>query len=227
MDFPEYMLQRAFRCSFGDSQGTCFTIDYKDRQYIVTAQHLVESIDGPAKIQIWQEERWKNCPINLVGHCQGDIDISVLAAKKQLSPQHRLSLGPAKLMLGQDAYILGFPDGLGSEAGELNHKFPFPFVKKAVMSALDYEPSIYFLDSYITGGFSGSPVVCLPREMQDGDCSVVAVVSGHKFEQQPVFVGNEPSSFHVRQNTGIAVCYDIRYAVDLIDQNPIGFNLRD
>lgn len=225
MDIPNYILQRAFRCSFEDSQGTCFTIDYENRQYIVTAKHLVESIHDTAIIQIWQDERWKPCPVNLVGHCQGSIDISVLAAQRQHSPKHCLPLGPSNLMLGQDAYILGFPHGLGSETGELNHNFPFPFVKRAVMSALEQEPSRYFLDSYITGGFSGSPVVCFPREILDGDCSIVAVVSGHLDEVAPVFHGDQPSS--VKRNTGIAVCYDIRYALALIRQNPIGFNLRE
>ena len=92
------------------------------------------------------------------------------------------------------------------------------------MSALDHEPSIYFLDSYVTGGFSGSPVICLPREGQDRDCSILAVVSAYTLEA-PVSLGDEPSVYHVERNAGIAECYDIKYAVDLIHQNPIGFEL--
>ena len=219
LDIPEDILRRAFRCSIGGSHGTCFTVDYNNRQYIVTAQHLAREVRGSATILIQQEQRLKRCSVNLVGHCKGNVDISVLAAETQLSPQHRVSFGPSGLMLGQDVYILGYPHGIGSEAGELNHHFPIPFVKKAVMSAINHEPSVYLLDSYLTGGFSGSPVVRLPREMQDEDCSIFAVVAERLDEEHPVS--------HAKQNAGIAVCYDIRYAIDLIDQNPIGFNLRD
>ena len=140
-------------------------------------------------------------------------------------------------MLGQDVYVLGYPHGIGSETGELNYTRSLPFVKRAVMSAWNDAPSIYWLDSYVTDGFSGSPVISFPPEMRDSDCSVFAIVSGYRFVPDPVLVddkemsvemsvGDEPSPVYVKQNTGIAACYDIKYALELIHHNPIGCELQ-
>ena len=38
-------------------------------------------------------------------------------------------------------------------------------------------------------------------------------------------MGDTQTPFGYRENTGIIIAYDIAYAVDLIRQNPIGFEL--
>ena len=48
--------QRTFQFAFGESQGTCFTVDHDNRQYIVTARHLVDRITNTAKIKIGHEQ---------------------------------------------------------------------------------------------------------------------------------------------------------------------------
>ena len=219
MIIPESILRRTFQCFFGGLQGTCFTADYNNRQYIVTARHNVEGITDSTTIQIMHKQGWRDYSVDLVGHHENDIDISVLAAKQKLPDMSPVRLTTTGMILGQDVHLLGFPYQLGSDLGE----FPLPLIKKGVFAG--YVEGIHLLDGYVTSGFSGGPVVFFPGEDQDKDCSICAVISGYRHEKLAVFDGDERSHLRVKSNAGIVVCYDIRYAVDLIRQNPIGFNL--
>ena len=228
MSVTSNVLQRTFQFAFGESLfGTCFTIDYDNRQYIVTARHIVEPITDAATIRIKHEKFWKECPVNLVGHGEGEVDISVLAARIQVSPQHPLPPTSAGLVLGQDVYFLGFPYGLASEVGEVNRNFPLPLVKKATLSALDSKTSPFLLDGHNNPGFSGGPIVFSEMGKPANQLSVAGVISGYRFNMEPVYLENKRTPFQVEYNTGIIFAYGIRHAVDLICQNPIGFNLED
>ena len=187
MIIPESILRRTFQCSLGNLQGTCFTVDYNDQQYIVTARHNVEGIADSATIQIMHRQGWRDYSVDLVGHREDDIDISVLAANQKLPAMSPVRLTTTGMILGQDVHLLGFPYQLGSELGE----FPLPLIKKGVFSG--YVEGIHLLDGYVTSGFSGGPVVFFPGEDQDKDCSVCAVISGYRRETLAVFDGNERS----------------------------------
>jgi len=122
------VIQRTFHISIENSTGTCFTIDVDGKQYLVTAKHLVEQIKNTAKIRIYHENQWKDLQVTLVGHCEGNIDISVMAAGFQLSPTFELEPTSGGMIYGQDVYFLGFPYGMAGQVGELNRDFPLPFV---------------------------------------------------------------------------------------------------
>ncbi len=226
-DSYHYILGRTFQISCGTSTGTCFTIDVEDRQYIVTARHVVESVTD--HIKILRDETWKNLSIKLVGHGEGDIDISVLATDLQLSPAYPWPTTMDRIGLAQDVYFLGFPYGLANDAGHLNRNFHAALVKKGILSAIWTDNGIrkLLLDGHNNPGFSGGPVVFQPLENQYKKLELVVagVVSGYRFEQSPVYMGDTQTPFGYRENTGIIIAYDIAYAVDLIRQNPIGFEL--
>ena len=219
------VLQRTFQFLFCGSQGTCFTIDLENRQYIVTAKHLVESITDYASLDIKYEETWKKLEVNLVEHCTGDVDISVLHAEMQLSPTLPLPASCDGLTLGQDLYFLGFPYGMASEVGEINRNFPLPLVKKATLSALQSESQPFLLDGHNNPGFSGGPVVFSHTENKSGGFSVAAVISGYQWEVTPVYMRDEKTPLEYKSNTGIIIAYPVEHAVDLIGQNPIGFKI--
>ena len=227
MSITTNILRRTFQFSFGEDQGTCFTIDYDNRQYIVTARHLVKPITDSATIRIKHEKIWKDCPVDLVGHGEGEVDISVLAAGIQISPQYPLPPTSAGLTLGQDVYFLGFPYGLTSEIGELNRNFPLPLVKKATMSAMDFNPNLFLLDGHNNRGFSGGPVVFSEVGKPGAQLSVAGVISGYHSRMEPVYLEDKRTTLEFKYNTGIILAYGIKHAVDLISQNPIGFNLED
>jgi len=227
MSITTNILRRTFQFTFGKEQGTCFTIDRDNRQYIVTARHLVEPLTDSATIRIKHEQIWKDCSVNLVGHGEGEVDISVLAAGIQISPKYPLHPNAAGLALGQDVYFLGFPYGLTSEVGELNQNYPFPFVKKATMSAMDFNPNRIFLDGHNNPGFSGGPVVFSEVGKPTNPLSVAGVISGYRFRMEQVYLEGKPTALEFRYNTGIILVYGINHAVDLISQNPIGFKLEE
>jgi hypothetical protein len=157
-----------------------------------------------------------------VGHASGDVDISVLALGFQLSPTRPLTPTGAGIGFGQDVYFLGFPYNLFTDIGANNRDFPVPFIKKAIVSSITKvgDAEVTFLDGHNNPGFSGGPVVFVPPGQRD--FRVAAVISGYRFEREPVFVGDQPTNLAYRYNTGIIIAYGIRHAVDLAQSNPIG-----
>ena len=222
------ILQRTFKIKSTD-EGTCFTIDVDNRQYIVTARHIVEGIFGQSTVKIMQDKKWKNLQVTLVGHSKGTVDISVLAAEVQISPTHPLSTTTTGIYLGQDVYFLGFPYELTNEAGKKNMNFPLPLVKKGIVSMFEFNENIILLDGHNNPGFSGGPVVFHPKS-HSYDLSVAGVVAGYRFDREPVYKNQEqeqkgkPLGYY-KANTGIIVTYEIKHALKLIRQNPIGLQL--
>ena len=136
---PSNALQRTFRIKYENNTGTCFTIDWLGKQYIVTARHIVEGIPESSIVSIYHDNEWKDLQVVRVGLGAPGFDVAVLAASLQLSPTHPLAPTANSLFLGQDVYFLGFPYGLHIEVGpDLNRSFPMPLVKKAIVSAFDF-----------------------------------------------------------------------------------------
>ena len=225
MPITNDVIFRTFQITFGEKQGTCFAVDYENRQYIVTARHLVETITDSATIYITHEKVRKACSVDLVGHCEGEVDISVLTANIRLAPPHPLPPSSNDILLGQDVFFLGFPYGLTSEIAALNRNFPVPLIKKAIVSALESETMPFLLDGHNNPGFSGGPVVYSGG--QANEFSVAGVISGFHPRDEPVFLEGKRTLLEYEYNTGIIIAYGIKYATELIRQNPIGFELGD
>jgi hypothetical protein len=102
-----------------------------------------------------------------------------------------------------------------------------PFIKKGVLSSIDRDQAgtrVLYLDGNNNPGFSGGPVV-FPLNEDRKKFRVAAVVSGYRFDPQPVFINDQPTRLVSRHNTGIIISYDISHAIDLIRVNPVGFLL--
>ncbi|MBI5455199.1 MAG: trypsin-like peptidase domain-containing protein [Deltaproteobacteria bacterium] len=216
--------QRVFCISIGDSIGTCFTIEVGGKQYIITAKHVAEKIGE--EVRIFHDNQWKTINMDLIGHCEDEIDISVLTSKIQLSPVYDLQPTMAGLVWGQDVYFLGFPYGMSGEMGEFNRAFPLPFVKKAIVSCVNFKKGsiVCYLDGHNNPGFSGGPVVF--KEPNKNNYKVASVISGFRYEMEPIYdKENNAMSLGYKYNTGIIVSYGIKHAIDLIIKNPIGYKI--
>ncbi len=216
------VIQRTFHIKYNDAVATCFTIDVDNKQYIVTAKHVIEGFPDFGVIELFKDSVWIELPAKLVGHCSGSIDISVLALDRQISPSFPLEPTSSGLAYGQDVYFLGFPHMMRGEAYADNNGFPFPFVKKAIVSWIAYENGIQtcYLDGHNNPGFSGGPVV-FERYGEEG-LKVCAVISAYRYSRDPVYQGENAIPYEVRSNTGIIISYGIQHAVALIRENPIG-----
>ena len=217
------VIHRVFRISIGDQAGTAFAIDIADRQYLVTARHIAGGLAGTSDIGLFQNGSWEALTVTVVGHAPDDIDVSVLAPSRRLTPPNPLPL-PADsdgLIYGQDAHFLGFPYDILTKFIFGTDGFPLPLVKRATVSAFDQ--GAFLLDGHNNPGFSGGPVV-FKRHGQP-DFRVAAVISGFQAVEEPVLKpGNETDLFY-RYNTGIIVAHNIKAATDLIDANSIGLEL--
>lgn len=218
-------IQRTVHIRFGKQIATAFFIDIDQRQYLVTAKHVVPDLSGEATIFILHNnDCWREVNVRLVGHAPGEADISVLALPYRIAGADlTLPADAAGVFVGQEVFFLGFPFGLFGEMGAANNDYPLPFIKRATVSCFEHNQNglhRIFLDGNNNPGFSGGPVVfAFPgtREFR-----VAAVISGYRYENQPVFHGTESLPLSTRHNTGIIFSYGIGYATSLVQQNPIG-----
>jgi S1-C subfamily serine protease len=218
---------RVFQIKVGESTGTCFTVDIDQKQYIVTARHVIDGWHPGDTIQIFHENQWKRIDLSLVGRCEGEVDIAVLSAPIQISPTLALLATAGGIIWGQDVYFLGFPYGWYGDIGEMNRNFPMPFVKKAILSCTFMQNNgvqHFFLDGHNNPGFSGGPVVF--KESNKNEFKVAAVISGYRYTNEPIFAGEAQVPLAYRYNTGIIISYGIKHAVDLIESNPIGLPIK-
>lgn len=223
MSVTSNILQRTFRIGHGDSTGTCFTVDMDNRRYLVTARHVVETISDGGIVRIEHGGEWKSVPVDLVGHGKDDVDISVLSPHAIFGGQHPLAVKSADLQLAEEVYFLGFPYGIGFDAGEINDGFPMPLVKRAIVSALPPRPEPLLLDGHNNPGFSGGPVV---RRWREGVQAVVGVVSAFSSENPKVIdeAGN-PGPYSYSVNTGIVHAFNSLEVKEIIAAHPIGIAL--
>jgi hypothetical protein len=228
------------------SKGTSFTIDVDNRQYLVTAKHLVAGLKSDDRIEIFKDDKWLPIKVKVL-RCEDPIDIAVLIPTEELTVTFPLEPTMEGIVYGQDVFFVGFPYGQFFTRGL---EYPIAFARKAIVSALNSDNGLIkiFLDGQNNPGFSGGPIVFRDPNRREGYKVAVVIV---EFTGEPVPVlkpikiqskdikpedrangrivmrndqtfklvetGNE-----VMLNTGIAIGHGISHAVDLIRKNPIG-----
>ncbi len=107
----------------------------------------------------------------------------------------------------------------------MNRDFPIPFVKKAIVSCMMFENDmqIFFLDGHNNPGFSGGPVIF--KEPNSNGFKVASVISGYRYAKEPIYQNGAAVPLELRANTGIVISYGIKHAIDLIESNPVGFQI--
>jgi Trypsin-like peptidase domain len=219
------VIQRVFWIRYASATGTMFSIDVDGRQYLVTAQHVIEGAAGTFEIEMFHDGEWKFFIVELVGHSPTG-DVSVMTARLQVNAR-ALAVEPssAGLAYGQDVYFLGFPLGLHGET-QINNGFPFPFIKRATVSMLDTTNSpVLMLDGINNPGFSGGPVAFMPYGSHTW--RIAGVISGYRYQDQPVYAGSTATELSHQVNTGLIEAEPILRATELINGRPIGFVLPD
>lgn len=213
------VIHRVFMIRWRDQVGTAFAIDIEERQYLITARHIVTSLVGSDTVELFGNGTWNAFPIRLIGHAAADVDISVLAGDHVIVPPNLpLEATSQGVIYGQDLHFLGFPYGMVGNYFFGAGGYPLPLVKRATLS--HFQRSVYLLDGHNNPGFSGGPVVFVPSGGKD--YKVAAVVSGFRAIEEPVFAGGQLTPFVYRYNTGIIVSHSIDVAVELIRDNPTG-----
>src|SRR4051794_34918800 len=125
---------RVFRICLGGDVGTGFAIEVDERQYIITAKHLLLSRKSISSFEVDHDGKFHTLSCKLVGFGKQNSDIVILSASQQLAPLLPAPTSKNGLVWSQDVYFLGFPYNMAIPLGELNSHFPFPLVKKAILS---------------------------------------------------------------------------------------------
>ncbi len=212
---PSNILQRTFHIAHNGEAGTAFTIEVSDLQYIVTAAHVVKALQPNSHLSVMHCGQWLTVDIGEVWVSPTGADIALISPKKQLSPAHSILVGSASsFYLSQQIYFLGFPYGLRLDLGPANNDFPLPFVKTGIVSSFTSAGSgsqIVFCDGHNNPGFSGGPIVTVGR---DDQVHVIAVVSGYRYNNDPVLLNGAETGLTYRANTGLVIGYGLKEIVE-------------
>jgi S1-C subfamily serine protease len=165
-------LSRVYQIRFNGETATTFLLDYQDRQYFVTARHVMESVkDGAtASVELVGPtiKEWKSYPVTVLLGKDKCVDVAILVPmEKKLSPAEPIPY-PYIYALGQEAYFLGFPYGLYTSSAGAGTA-GFALIKHAYVSARvscaaispggDKDEEFILLDGFNNPGFSGGPIV--------------------------------------------------------------------
>lgn len=231
------VIARVFQIKWRNLLGTAFAIDHNDKQYLITAQHVVEGIAQTDKIEIHHEQQWKQINTRLVGSGADDFDVTVLSCAECLAPPLILEASANGIAHGQPLHFLGFPFGWRWQTKVItDHKFPTPFVKAGILSGATDDFSHLIIDGYGNKGFSGGPVVFQPEGPFSHELRVAGVVSrlpvtplNPIVNKKNCIITNEDNAplGYVQENPGFIEAVTINQVIDMIDANPIGFPLAD
>jgi S1-C subfamily serine protease len=217
---------RVFHVRYNDATGTAFTVDREGKQYLVSARHVFEGIGQSEMIEVEQGGSWKTLEVNLIGVPSSSADVIVLSPSLRLSPAYPLPIVKSDMTLGQEVYFLGFPFNLYTEVGAINQNFPVPLIKRACLSGSlgnNGEDRIWLLDGINNPGFSGGPVLFRKLgENMNGELMVMGIISGYRFQEEPIYANGKPLPINAKSNTGIIYAFDAEIAINIIDSNPNG-----
>ena len=226
------VLYRVLRLRHAGATGSAFTIEVDRKQYLITARHLLKDFKG--EIELWIGGRWSKRKARAIYPSKATVDIAALDLGGPITVTFPLEPSSGGLTLGQQAFFLGYPHGLGSSVSVADLPPGFgeiPFLKSGIVSALDERDSnawIIYLDGQNNPGFSGGPIVFW--HVPSKSFRVAGVVRGYRNEALPVLkkkdLGDPAAKAHndlyTRANSGIVIGYDIRHIVEAIRAtNPI------
>jgi len=202
----------------GVQYGSAFTIDVDSIQYLVTAKHLLDTSKRQFELLIFRDNMWVSTPVTVVGHGNGEIDISVLRADSELTPPgFDVALSVGDLALGQDIYFLGFPYKMWADGGSLMDGHPLPFAKKGALSSMSLgNPKVLYIDAINNEGFSGGPLFFYPYG-KPNELRIAGIVSKFRIEYEVILDEHgDPTKMTVPYNTGFLVAYGISHALQII-----------
>ena len=227
---------RIFHIGWRDEIGTAFAIDRNNRQYLITASHVVEGVEDDDVIEIRHDNLWKHYRVKLIGKSEDWLDITVLSVATQLAPLFPLEATTDGLTQTRQVYFVGFPFGLTWDTRVFtDHQFPTPIVKAGIFSGAVGDNSLLLIDGHGNRGFSGGPVIFQPFDSQPNYLRVAGVVSRGPNTIEPIvnecrqaiLDENNMAVGYSKYYSGFVIAVNIKHAIELIDAKPVGFPLSD
>jgi hypothetical protein len=175
-------------------RGTAFSIDVDNREYWITAKHVLTGAEHPPygsiknnseKLRILQGQAWLTIDFTILDPGE-DVDIVVLAPSRLLlnNPLPGVAASSNGIIMGGECQFLGYPYGEGwpIKFDETTSAW-WPYVKRCGVAAFPQgDKRFWTLDGLNNPGFSGGPVTYFTGPQQQ----VFAVVSGYRTEPSDV-----------------------------------------
>jgi len=214
------VLERIIFIKYNDHYGTGFTIEVNNKQYIITAKHVVEGIKQNDSIFVFNNNQWKETNVKNIQFKEPEIDAIALVPSIQLTPVTNIQFSMDSMVLGQDVYFFGFPFGLRTDVGSLNNNFPIAFIKKGIISSIDTknpEIKVIWIDGYSNPGFSGGPIIF--EDIFTENFKIAGVLAGHINERIDVMGEKDKTELYVQINGGLIYSIGIGSIIKLIKEN--------
>lgn len=224
-----------------NAMGQCsssFVLSYAERQWLVTARHVVQEDSGELRtFEVLEADgtRHSGSDLERLAMTFPFADVTVFRLwTEDVSLEPPIEPYRGEVHPTQPVYFLGFPDlGEPLRYGLTYASQTTPFIKQAIVSGEAMHRSglmrdIWLLDALAHHGFSGGPV--LIPEPKCEDYLVLGVVSGYvpsnvrvlpgKVPSTPMQIGGVaplPNDAFSETNSGLTVCFGIGHALADID----------
>ena len=150
--------ERTFEIDTSLDRGTAFTIDRGDRQYLVTARHLLPPDDPTPEVTASIRLRRDSMRLSLLPVRPPQADAAVAPLDEALTiGDLPLPADGDGLVWSQQMYFLGYPYGLATNINSADSGERIPFVKSGIWSAVATVDGIYtiYLDGHNNPGSGG------------------------------------------------------------------------
>jgi hypothetical protein len=216
---------RTFKVQFTGGAASCFVINHRDRQWLITAKHVADAAvkNGAAALTLTGEN---GLDVELSGKLvhvplveQGpDVVVFDLGGRKIVRDDMTLVPSADGVTLSQEVFFLGYP-----LTGTLPLMGRLPAVRRGIVSQRANLNGVtaWIIDGHNLPGFSGGPLVFAEAGGIGSTWHVLGVVSAYWQHRIDVEISGAAAQgklgLTVPTNAGLVIVYDIKHAVDAIN----------
>lgn len=204
-------------------QATCFYATIKNRFIFVTAKHVFKNTPANGTnidFYTYQDKQWKIASGEFYTDNDPLSDIAVICIYKNVNSGNPFEIGENYMGLGQDIFFAGYPYGMIPDISiDNSYAQPFPFVKKATLSALEYKDSTLIIwgDGHNNPGFSGGPIFNKIYKNGRPRTQLIGVISGYRYQKDTVHLNEQKTPYHTKENSGILKATSITSLIRIVN----------
>ncbi|MEO1964710.1 S1C family serine protease [Hyphomonas sp.] len=175
-------LSAVLKLRYRDSVGTAVRISIGESYFLLTANHLVSTLEAGDRIGLRRNDDWHLFKVTeLARDLTTDLCVMSLALNLMGGLSIEQLIG-STLIPGQRVLACGFPLGFEQSYGMDDQDIPMPLVKAGVFSGIVRRDGRQerFFDLHNNVGFSGGPIYYW--DLQDHAVKVAGIVSGYKYD---------------------------------------------
>lgn len=206
------------------SGGTGFIFEYKGKNFLITAKHVIVESRRVKKKQISisiEDDQPLFFEAFIYYHFDKDIDLCVIPLPDNHQVISTLTYRYQPVLVGGDYFMFGYPGVIENTFKETSdkQKLPIPVIRSGIASHIGVSEGIHYmwLDMISVEGFSGGPVVAFDKS---NNSHVIGVATdGNIFARPIVNKKGEEQDYYSYNSTGFTKAIHILYVIDIIEQN--------